>query len=229
MHEILEEHAWQSIECESALQSFATLTPWLLSLPLHSAYNVTPANGPAPVGRSTYFGYPADLTGVDIIPEPFPTDKPEQAARPVAPPRRSAHALTQCPNDLHRYTLNPDFSNTTCKFVFFKKGATKPKGCTAWFASCDGDGYMMVTAGHCVAIEPPGSRQYFIDPNASNQVCCKYNDAGTCVEGMFAVRAWVATQGWYTGKGTNDGVVIWVEQVPQIDNGPVVPHITPVL
>lgn len=210
----------------------------LLSLHPHYAHSIccfqplctnadTPANGPAPVERSTYFGYPVDLTGVDIRPRPFPVPTDGRAGRHVVPPtRRAPHALTQCPNDIHRYTLDPDFSNTTCQFVIYERGNPDPFPCTAWFTSRDGDGYMMVTAGHCVA--NGGSRQYFIDPAAPNQVCCNYDAAGTCIGGLFDVRAWVTTQGWYT-SGTNDGAVIWVQQVPQFASGLAVPQITPVL
>jgi hypothetical protein len=214
---------------------FATLTPWLLSIPLHSADNVTPANGPAPVGRSTYFGFPsseANPKAVDV-PGSQPTD--------TLPESQLAHALAQCINNSPKFVRSPSPSDTSCRFTWVKlqqsttstaAGLVDTGSCTAWFASRDGNGFMMVTAGHCV-MGSPG--KYDVDTTSVNgqqytRVCCNPDAAGNCLAGLFSVRAWTTTQGYFSrARGGNDAAVLWVEPAVVDFRGIAVPKITPAL
>lgn len=210
---------------------FATLTPLLLSTTLHNADNVTPANGPAPViGRALPgLGPPSALP-------PFPaqaTPMPGQTRGIFRQADRAPHPLTLCVND-PQYTAPTstqysDWSKTTCQFYYRSIQNSKAYTCTAWFASRDGNGYMMATAGHCVVNSTsPGA--YKVDPNFEDmRVCCQEDRTGVCTGGLFRVDAWATTKGFYTTGQKNDGAVLWVEQVSQDRHGNNVPQITPVL
>jgi hypothetical protein len=207
------------------------LTPLLLSNALHNADNVTAASGPAPViGRALPgLGPPSAL-------RPFPaqaTPMPGQTRGIFRQADRAAHTLTQCVND-PQYTAPTstqysDWSKTTCQF-YYKSIQNTYHTCTAWFASRDGNGYMMATAGHCVVNSTsPGA--YMIDPTFQDmRVCCQEDrNTGFCTGGFFQVDAWATTIGFYTTGTKNDGAVLWVEQVSQDRHGNNVPQITPVL
>lgn len=175
------------------------------------AGNITTiASDPAPLGRSTYLGEPSPYI------DPNAVEVPVMYARGA---HRGLGALSQCPNDVMQYTQAPAWSTTTCKFRWrnlrqppgLEAGTFTVGSCTTWFVSRDGNGYMMATAAHCV-VDDTHLGEYSVDPSSSyNHVCCGYDAAGVCTAGLFAVRAWVATNGYFmTGQG-NDGALLWVE------------------